>query len=282
MQGRQNSRSQNRLYLYRTESCIECLHLVNSLKEHHARLHPREIKLIQVIATSTTLLRTLPTMQQQFILSRNIEDVDWDPLFVIDYKCFKDSPEIAAFFPGGLDPTYRAANIKGLQIGVFGGPAERAYAKLSDSHSGVITSFISGQVWRSPSGPFDGGRPPPINLPRIENKEDRAFFEWFWNSNQDTMYSLKELQAPLVYIQALGTDPEWQRRGAATILMNWILDFTAKEKIGRCVLQASKTAVEMGFYEKFGFSVIDKRIFVDEDRFPGRAGIPVVTMIKYF
>jgi GNAT superfamily N-acetyltransferase len=246
-------------------------------------IHPLDYELdcIQTIATSTTLHRTLPTMRQ-FILSRDIEDDDWDPLFVIDYKCFKDSPEMAAFFPGGLGPTHRAANIKGLKIGVFGGPTERVYAKLSDSHSGVITSFISSQVWRGPLGPFDSGRPPPMQLPRIENKEDRAFFEWFWNSNLDTMYSLKELQAPIVYIQVLATDPEWQRRGAATILMNWILDFTAKEKIGRCVLHASPMTVDMGFYEKFGFSVIDKRTFVDKDRFPDRAGIPAVAMIKYF
>ncbi len=72
-------------------------------------------------------------MQPEFILSTTIEEEDWDQLFVLRWRCFKDSPPVAAFSPGGLDPSTRQANILGLKIGVFGGPVERAYAKLTET-----------------------------------------------------------------------------------------------------------------------------------------------------
>ena len=218
----------------------------------------------------------------QLNISTTIEDKDWDPLFVVDWKCFRDCPEIVALSPGGLNPDHRDANIEGFKRSVFGGPAERAYAKIFEVHSGDITSFISCRVYRGPKGIIDGDfakTPPPIQLPQIKDREDRSFYEWYWNSCRETLRSFKELQQPHVFIQALGTDPAWQRHGAATMLMKWILDLIAEEKLGRCALQATPKAISMGFYEKFGFHVIDRREFVDEGRFPGKRGSPVVTMV---
>ncbi|KAI9745896.1 MAG: hypothetical protein M1818_000577 [Claussenomyces sp. TS43310] len=218
-----------------------------------------------------------------FILDTAIEDKDWDELFVIDWKSFRNTPEIAALFPGGLDPTKRAANAEGLKRGVFGGPTERAYAKLSEVQSGQVTAFISCRVYRGPKGIIDGlfaEEPPPVQLHFIQDEEDRAFSEWYWNRINDLMRSCKELQVPHIYIQALATDPEWHRQGAATMLIEWILDFAAKEKIGRCALQASPWPSSIGLYEKFGFRVIDEHTSIDEDRFPGRVGTPIKTMIK--
>lgn len=60
----------------------------------------------------------------RFILSTTIDEKDWDELFVINWECFKNSPEIAVLSPGGLDLAHRATNTEGFRRGVFGGPVE--------------------------------------------------------------------------------------------------------------------------------------------------------------
>jgi len=140
---------------------------------------------------------TTVTMQSEFLLSTIIEDEDWDPLFVLQWHCFKDSPQIVALQPGGLDPAAREANILGLKIGVFGGPVERAFAKLTDTRSGDITSFISCRVWRGPLGIIDGEYatpPPPRRLPNIKDEKEREFWEWYWMNFNMAMREIKEMQ----------------------------------------------------------------------------------------
>jgi len=43
----------------------------------------------------------------QFILSTNIEESDWSPLFVFLYKASKDLRSISVMYPAGLDPACR-------------------------------------------------------------------------------------------------------------------------------------------------------------------------------
>lgn len=218
-----------------------------------------------------------------FVLSKDISEADWDPLFVVDMHAFQNSPEVLALSPGGLSPSHRASNVSAFRRNVFGGPVDRVYAKITEIESGQITSFISARIYRGPKGVIDGDlatEPPPIELPGIEDIEDRKFFEWYWNTNRAALRGCQQMQVPHVFIQALGTDPVWQRNGAASMLMKWLLEFVAEQKLGRCALQASPMATGIGFYEKFGFRVIEKVEFVDEDRFPGRKGTPVLTMIS--
>lgn len=217
----------------------------------------------------------------RFVLSPNIEDKDWDELWVINQKCFADTPEIAALSPGGLNPANRAASIEGFKRSVFGGPIERAYAKISEVQSERATSYVSARVYRGPKGLIDGPlaeAPPPIQLPFIEDKDDRAFLEWYWNRLRDIMRSSDDLHVPHVNVQSIATDPEWQGQGAASMLMEWIIAFAAKEKIRRCALLSGPLVI--GFYEKLGFRVVSRHTFVDENRFPGRVGTPIVTMVK--
>ncbi|MCJ1313765.1 hypothetical protein MMC25_007445 [Agyrium rufum] len=193
-----------------------------------------------------------------FDLSTRIEDDDWDPLYVVSWRSAKDCPEIAILSPGGLDAKHWPANVAGFKQAVFGGPLERIYVKLSSKGNqpddpSIIVSFISGRVHRGPKGIIDGDlatTPPPTQLPQVQDSEDRAFYEWYWDSC------------------------------SAALLINWILDFTAKEKLGRCALLASSMAVDISFYEKSGFRVIDRREVVDDVRFPGKRASPVVTMIR--
>jgi ribosomal protein S18 acetylase RimI-like enzyme len=238
--------------------------------------------------TRTLLLRQLCSQDKmgpppQFVLSSTFEDKDWDELFVVSSKCFESTPEIAVLSPGGLDPAHRAANIEGFKRGVFGGPAERAYAKISEVQSDKATSYITTCVYRGPKGVIDGPfaeAPPPVQLPFIQDKEDRVFYEWYWGRLRDVTRSSAELHVPHVHIQSLATDPEWQHQGAAKMLIEWVLSFAAKEKIGRCSLIAGPETSPTGFYEKFGFRAVSRHTFEDEDRFPGRVGTPVVVLIK--
>lgn len=136
-------------------------------------------------------------MESAFTLSTVIEEEDWDPIFVLQWHCFKDLPQISVFHPGGLDPAERKANIFGLKLGVFSGPVERAYAKLSDARTGNITSFISCRVWRGPLGIIDGEYatpPPPVELPRVKDENEREFWECYWTSANKAMRETKEMQ----------------------------------------------------------------------------------------
>lgn len=214
-------------------------------------------------------------------LSTDIREEDYEPLFLIDYKCFYDFPEIAgAFFPGGLDPAQREANVESMKRGVFEGP-NRAYAKITSlsSNGADIVAFISCRIHRRPRGILDDTTDTAkTTLPRVENLEDRAFYEWYWDTVQEKLRDMKEFQVPHISIQGIATDPKWQRHGAGAMMMNWYIDLARREGIGRCAIYAGPFAAEIGFYEKFGFQRGATMTFTDEDRFPGRVGTPEVVM----
>jgi GNAT superfamily N-acetyltransferase len=212
-------------------------------------------------------------------LNTNIREEDYEPLFLIDYKCFYNFPEIArALFPGGLDPAQSEANVESMKIGVFGGP-DRAYAKITANNGSEIAAFISCRIYRGPRGLLDDtSDPTKTTLPRVEDSEDRAFYEWYWNTVREKLRDMKEFQVPHISIQAIATDPKWQRQGAGAMMMNWYIDLARKEGIGRCALYAGPFAAEIGFYEKFGFQRGAAMTFTNEDRFPGRVGTPEVVM----
>lgn len=214
----------------------------------------------------------------ELILSTQIEEHDYEPMFIIDWTCFKMVPEIAAFFPGGLDPAFREANVNGMKVGVFGGSIERACVKIT--LRGKIISFISCQVYRGPKGILSADPEPPTKLPGVQNPDERAFVEWYWSTYHHKIREMKEFQVPLVFVQVLCTDPAWQRHGAATMLMNWYMEFVNKEGIQRCILCASPLAAEIGFYERYGFHRAGLIELVDEEKFPGRVGTPEAVMVK--
>ena len=116
-----------------------------------------------------------------FVLSKDITDADWDPIFAISIKAFQDNPEVLAL-SGGLSPANRAENVAAFKRDVFEGSVERVYAKITEVESGQIISFISARVYRGPKGAIDGDlakEPPPIEFPGIEDLEDRKFYEWY-------------------------------------------------------------------------------------------------------
>ena len=218
----------------------------------------------------------------QFVLHNDIKDEEWESLIVMSWKSFEFQPEIAIVTPGGLDPAHRTANVSLFKEGMSGGPIERVNAIIKYEVSGDIVSYMACRVYRGSLGFIDGDAPPSYRLPQVEDDKDREFYEWFLNSNRAIMRELKELQVPLLYIQRLGTDPAWQRQGAATILLNWAFEFVVNAGLGRCALMASPFAVKTGIYQKFGFRVIHDHTYVDEELFPGKQGVTVVIMVKDF
>ena len=219
----------------------------------------------------------------QFALGTEIMEGEWKALFRVSCEAFKDQPEVLAFSPGGLDSEHRETNVRNFQATVFGGPTERCYAKITDSQSGDPIAFISSRVFRGPM--LNAGEAPRtlsrLEMPYIVDAREREWYEWYWNSVRASMQELEEMRLrPIVFIQALATRPDWQGHGAASMLMNWTVEWARKEKIGRCALQASPVAVKTGFYEKFGFRAVKHHTFVDEEHFPGRQGTSIVSMIK--
>jgi len=221
----------------------------------------------------------------KFTLSTEFASEDWYPLFVVFYKAFGNTPPIASMFPGGLDPAYRneyGSKMKETSVG--DGTVERKLAKIIEERTGDIVSYIACTVYDKPLGIADGidGKPiPPSKFPGITDPKEREFWEWWWSNIRTSLRTdVKEIQVPNVYIQTLCTHPTWQNHGAATKLMEWIIDFAAGIGIGRCSLMASTAALKAGFYEKLGFRIVYSKRIVDEERFPGREEEPLTVLIR--
>lgn len=56
------------------------------------------------------------------------------------------------------------------------------------------------------------------------------------------------------------TEPEWRRRGVATLLMQHIIDWSNRERLDRLVLHASEDG--RALYEKLGFVLTNEMKFV--------------------
>jgi GNAT superfamily N-acetyltransferase len=56
------------------------------------------------------------------------------------------------------------------------------------------------------------------------------------------------------------TEPEWRRRGIATVLMQQVIDWSRKEQLDRLILHASDDG--RALYEKLGFALTNEMRFV--------------------
>ena len=153
---------------------------------------------------------------------------------------FSSGPHIAALYPGGLAPPYRARNVANLFHGVFDGPVEGLYAVLRTSSDDVFpfVALISSRVYRGLNGILDAMTPgaplPTIQLPSRLSSEDkrRQFYERFLTWAIKQRMGLAVCQQPHVYVQVLGTQPIFRKQGAATRLLDWTADFMQQKKNG--------------------------------------------------
>lgn len=218
-------------------------------------------------------------MTPKFILSTEIQEEDYPRLFIIQHNSFSNYSELAGFFPDALDPTQLEANIQSFKIGVFGG-SNRVSAKITDAETDEITSFVTCRIYPGTRGVLDTPPIPDLSLPRVLNAADREYYEWYWNTLRARVREIEIFHQPHLYVQTLCTDPGWQRQGMGRMLMNWCIEYCKKEGLGRCALLASPFSAEVGFYEGFGFRREGFVEFVDEERWPGRAGTRVVVMVR--
>ena len=75
------------------------------------------------------------------IVSTEIQEEDYDPLFYIQYTAFADEPAILALYPGGLDSSARAKNVEGFKYGLGFTDPHVSAAKVVDDQSGQICAF---------------------------------------------------------------------------------------------------------------------------------------------
>ena len=133
------------------------------------------------------------------IVSDNISEQDYDPLFYIQYTAFADEPAILALYPGGLDPSVRPKNVERFKYGLgFTDPSVSA-AKIVDNQSGQICAFLT--MRRYEKNPFTGREDSDIQLPGLDEKV-KPWLEWFFNQTTDRKRDVKELQAEGSYASA--------------------------------------------------------------------------------
>ena len=60
------------------------------------------------------------------------------------------------------------------------------------------------------------------------------------------------------------TEPEWRRRGVATLVMQHIIDWSRKERLDRLLLHASDDG--RALYEKLGFVLTNEMKFVGKEK----------------
>ncbi|KAL9619718.1 MAG: hypothetical protein Q9160_005649 [Pyrenula sp. 1 TL-2023] len=191
-------------------------------------------------------------------------------------------PKVTSIQPYGLDPAHLPSSIQSFKTIVFGGPAERATTCIRDSSTDRIVSYISCRVYRDEKGVIGGqfAQPPPkMQLPDLTDPTEREYWEWFWTELRSRIRAIDALHRPVVVIQVLATDPAWQRRGAASMLLDWLFSFAAEARLRVAVKPASLT-IQIGFYERFGFQICQEMTLVDNKRWPEREAVYAPMMIK--
>lgn len=210
-----------------------------------------------------------------------IEPADYTTLYSINYRSFADEPAILALSPGGLDPSSLTTNVAGFAAGMGFNDPRKTSTKVVDTSSGAIVAFAVMVLYET--SPWVGGDMPgaEISFPHVVEPDTRAWVEWLFRTKAQRCHGMPALctAGPWVYLKALGTAPERQREGAASMLLQWACG-VADAQGAKMMLEASAAAVRYGIYEKFGFRKIDECTYVDEKRFPGRKATTLVIMVR--
>ncbi|KAL8659036.1 MAG: hypothetical protein Q9202_007310 [Teloschistes flavicans] len=210
------------------------------------------------------------------VLSEQIHDTDFEHLFAIQYNAFWKDPVIRAFYPGGLSDSARWDNVE-IFIRTLGWRAHNvATAKVVDVQTGEICAFATMRMFDE--NPFTFAQPPHFEFPHIDEAL-RPAVEWVLNSKDTRRRTFEALHAPGSYC-CLGTDPAHQRRGAATLLVEWAIK-TSEHRGSTIMVEASRDAVDYGLYTKRGFQTIDTHHYFDPAVCPaGFDGMHVTTLLR--
>lgn len=131
-----------------------------------------------------------------FILSEDIADEDYDPLFAIQYTAFSNQPALKACYPGGLDDAARSENVARF-VNVLGWKESNvAAAKVVDDETGEICAFATMRL--CDENPFSGAKESDIRLPQLDQGM-RSAVEWTFNAKNDRRREFEALQVPGSY-----------------------------------------------------------------------------------
>ena len=130
------------------------------------------------------------------VLSEQIEEVEYDSLFVIYYTAFSEVAILLAMFPGGLAPSHRAENLVRFKSHLGLEELNTVAAKVIDDRTGDICAFATMRMYDK--NPFFPGENSEICLPWM-GEDKRAYIEWVLNSRKKRRKDIKELQVPGSY-----------------------------------------------------------------------------------
>ncbi|KAF2235853.1 acyl-CoA N-acyltransferase [Viridothelium virens] len=191
-------------------------------------------------------------------------EADLPTYTTIDSLAFADQPLIPLLWPDGLSPAARAHLIAQNARALLHDPSSH-FLKVTDSDSDTIVACAhwsrtpartAAQLAQGPQLPEEW--PPGANVGL-----KRVVFEKFLRTRDELVGG-----RPHWALFILVTRPEWQGRGAGSLLVRWGVE-RADEEGWECYLEASPKG--RGLYEKFGFRVV-RELVTDLREWGGKEG----------
>ncbi|KAI9698883.1 MAG: hypothetical protein M1820_007304 [Bogoriella megaspora] len=206
-----------------------------------------------------------------------IENDDFLGVAQILHRGTHDSePGFALIFPRMETPEGLAKTASILSTG-YGKNDDIHWIKAVDEESGRMASSACWITYPhdpyNTSGTFTGER-----HGDDESNPLRQFFEFFYKDKWLQRSRFEEVRRPHCFLLVLWTDPDFQRKGAATALLDWGLN-KADELGLACFLEASPRAHKDGFYHKRGFCDIAAGTWIDE-RDPDHFRYKIIWMLR--
>ena len=131
-----------------------------------------------------------------FSVSTKIEEDDFDPLFVIQFKAFFNEPALRALYPGGLDASARSQNVARFKASLGWTKPNVAVAKVVDDDTGQICAFATMPTYDH--NPFAASEDSDIHFPQVDEKI-RKSVEWMFNTKNNRRRDFEALQVPGPY-----------------------------------------------------------------------------------
>ncbi|KAF5024092.1 hypothetical protein F66182_3836 [Fusarium sp. NRRL 66182] len=197
-------------------------------------------------------------------------EADASKAVAIESVAYGPSPISSVLFPvqGSSGPDTRVPDlINSLQKD----PACR-WAKVVDTDNGQdeMIAFTMWYMWETPPT-VEQHSFPSYRGPSCDPEACELFFGGMNQMRVNYMNG-----KPYAYLKLLHTDPKHQRRGAASLLLEWGLKEADRHGIPAC-LESSVEGRKL--YEKFGFEEVERHI-VDFSRWNGPSETIVPLMVR--
>ncbi|KAI0019415.1 acyl-CoA N-acyltransferase [Xylariomycetidae sp. FL0641] len=202
------------------------------------------------------------------VLPAQIRDVE--PVYDVYFAAFKDEPVLGFLFPGGVD---RKAHTEGT-IQWWNHDPNGYTIKCVDTDTGKIVGMASWDIFWKP-GP-ESGWPKPEGAVWLEGdarKKAESVLMPLWDMHEKLFGKHRH-----VYLPTMAVDPAYQRKGAATLLMQWGIETADKLELP-IYLEATDSGYPL--YKKMGFEKLTHARVVHKAEVAGTAAdVEVPLMVK--